>query len=43
MIHLDTKLLIALIDVSHTHHAWAGRALNTGKPAAAAAVAWTDE
>lgn len=42
MIHLDTNLLIAAIDAAHVHHAQAGNALSTGRPAAADAVAWTE-
>ena len=42
MIHLDTNLLIAAIDAAHPHHRHARRALSISKPAAAAAVAWTE-
>ena len=42
MIHLDTNLLIAAIDAAHPHHAEARLALCSGKPPAAASVAWTE-
>lgn len=42
MIHLDTNLLIAAIDLAHPGHARARQALARGEPLAAGAVAWTE-